>query len=616
MRLYATLPILALMSNYVAPVADMLFAMTRVAGLDSVRALPGHEDATEDLVAQVLDEAGRFGAEVLAPLNRIGDTQGSRLENGIVRTPEGFADAYARFVAGGWNAVPFDPAYGGQGLPWLVATAASEIWNSANMAFALCPLLTQGAVELLSAHGSPALKSGFLPRLVSGEWTGTMNLTEPQAGSDLSRVRTRAERQGDAWRIKGQKIFITWGDHDVAENIVHMVLARTPGAPEGIRGISLFVVPKFVPSPDGKPGARNDLRPLSLEHKLGIHASPTAVMVFGENEGALGYLIGEENRGIEYMFTMMNNARLAVGLQGVAIAERAYQRARAYARERVQGRALGSDDPNSQPIEHHPDVKRMLLFMKSRAEAGRLLALFTAAKLDAAKRHPDSSIKADRQALVDLLIPVVKGWCTDAGIAAADMGVQVHGGMGYIEETGAAQHLRDARIAAIYEGTNGIQALDLVGRKVGREAGRTVFAFADEIATILPQLAAQVGSPDFAVIARRLDAACHALKDASRWVAESWSENAPAVAASATAYLDLLGTVTCGWLLAQAALDAAHMLNAGRVDGDARFSPDFLKAKIVCARFFADQDLVFAPALARIVTDGGETIAEAGSNLV
>ncbi len=604
------------MSDYAAPVADMLFVMTRVAGLDSVRALPGHEEITGDLVAQVLDEAGRFGADVLAPLNRIGDTQGSRLENGVVRTPAGFADAYARFVAGGWNAVPFDPAYGGQGLPWLVATAVSEIWNSANMAFALCPLLTQGAVELLSAHGSPELKSTFLPRLISGEWTGTMNLTEPQAGSDLSRVRTRAERKGDGWRIRGQKIFITWGDHDVAENVVHMVLARTPGAPEGIKGISLFVVPKLVPGPDGKPGDRNDLRPLSLEHKLGIHASPTAVMVFGENEGALGHLIGEENRGIEYMFTMMNNARLAVGLQGVAIAERSYQRARAYARERVQGRALGSDDPAAQPIERHPDVKRMLLFMKSRAEAGRLLALFTAAKLDAAKRHPDDSVRASQQALVDLLIPVVKGWCTDAGIAAADTGVQVHGGMGYIEETGAAQHLRDARIAAIYEGTNGIQALDLIGRKVGREAGRTVLAFAGEIAALGPKLAARAGSPDFAVIAQRLDAARHALEEASRWAAETWTRNAPAAAASASAYLDLLGTVTCGWLLATAALDAARMLEAGVASDEARFSPDFLKAKIMCARFFADQDLVFATALARIVIDGGETIARAESALV
>ncbi|MBM3565673.1 MAG: acyl-CoA dehydrogenase, partial [Alphaproteobacteria bacterium] len=478
------------MTEYTAPVADMLFAMTRVMDFESVRGLPGHGETTEDLVSQILVEAGNFGSGVLAPLNRVGDTQGSRLENGIVRTPNGFADAYAQFVAGGWNAVPFDPDYGGQGLPWVVATAASEIWTSANMAFALCPLLTQGAVELLSAHGSSDLKAKFLPRMVSGEWTGTMNLTEPQAGSDLSRVRSKAERKGDTWRISGQKIFITWGDHDVAENVVHMVLARTPGAPEGIKGISLFVVPKFVPDPDGKPGARNDLRPLSLEHKLGIHASPTAVMAFGENEGALGFLVGEENRGIEYMFTMMNNARLGVGLQGVAIAERAYQRARAYARERIQSRAVDASGRDAVPIERHPDVKRMLLFMKSRAEAGRLLTLYAAAQLDMAKRHPDGATRANKQALVDLLIPVVKGWCTDSGIAAADTGVQVHGGMGYIEETGAAQHLRDARIAAIYEGTNGIQALDLVGRKVGREKAQTVLVFTATISKLVPVLKA------------------------------------------------------------------------------------------------------------------------------
>ncbi|MEK7820885.1 MAG: acyl-CoA dehydrogenase [Pseudomonadota bacterium] len=603
------------MSDYAAPVTDMLFAMTRVAGLDAVRALPGCEEATEELVAQILDEAGRFGADILAPLNRVGDVQGSRLENGAVRTPDGFPDAYARFVAGGWNAVPFDPDYGGQGLPWLVATAVSEIWNSANMAFALCPLLTQGAVELLSAHGSPELKATFLPRMVSGEWTGTMNLTEPQAGSDLSRVRTKAERKANHWRIGGQKIFITWGDHDVAENVIHMVLARTPGAPEGIKGISLFVVPKFVPGPDGKPGARNDLRPLSLEHKLGIHASPTAVMAFGENDGAIGYLIGEEHRGIEYMFTMMNNARLTVGLQGVAIAERAYQRARAYARDRVQGRAIGSDDPAAVPIERHPDVKRMLLFMKSRAEAGRLLALFAAAKLDMAKRHADAATRADQQALVDLLIPVVKGWCTDAGIAAADTGVQTHGGMGYIEETGAAQHLRDARIAAIYEGTNGIQALDLIGRKVGREAGRTVLAFAADMAKLTPKLAARHGEPDFAVIAARLDEALAALVEASRWAADAWTRDAPAAAASAMPYLRLLGTVTGGWLLAQAALEAAQCLD-DNAKGDGRYPPDFLRSKIVCARFFADQDIVFARALSRVVMDGGGAIAGTETSLV
>jgi alkylation response protein AidB-like acyl-CoA dehydrogenase len=599
------------MSDYAAPAADMLFAMTEVAGLAQVRSLPGCGEASEDLVAQVLDEAGRFGADVLAPLNRIGDTQGSRLENGVVRTPQGFADAYARFVDGGWNAVPSPAEFGGQDLPWLVATAVSEIWNAANMAFALCPLLTQSAIEVLNAHGSPELKKTFLPRLVSGQWTGTMVLTEPQAGSDLARIRTRAVRESEAWRITGQKIFITWGDHDVAENIVHMVLARTPGAPEGIKGLSLFLVPKFIPGPDGKPGARNDLRALSLEHKLGIHASPTAVMAFGENGGALGYLIGEEHRGIENMFLMMNNARLAIGLQGVACAERAYQRARSYARERVQSRAAGSADHASQPIERHPDVRRMLLFMKSRAEVGRLLALFAAAQIDLARRHPDPAARARHHALVEVMTPVVKGWCTDAGIAAADVGVQVHGGMGYIEETGAAQHLRDARITAIYEGTNGIQALDLVGRKVGRDQARTALSLIGELSLLRPELAAR---PDFAPIAVHFEAAVAALESATRWVAATWPENPAHVAAGAAAYLRLFGTVVGGWLAIRAAFAAQARIETPRPDrgGESRFTAEFLQSKIVCAKFFSEQDLVLVPALARIVIEGGPTVAEAG----
>ena len=597
------------MTDYTAPVADMLFAMTEVAGLGAVRALPGCGETSEDLVRQILDEAGRFAADVLAPLNRIGDVQGARLENGIVRTPAGFAEAYARFAAGGWNAVPSAPEFGGQNLPWLVATAVSEIWNSANMAFALCPLLTQSAVEVLTTHGSPELKSLFLPRLVSGEWTGTMNLTESQAGSDLARIRTRATRDGKIWRIAGQKIFITWGDHDVAENIVHMVLARTPGAPEGIKGLSLFAVPKFVPGPDGRPGARNDLRALSLEHKLGIHASPTAVMAFGENGGAEGYLVGEEHRGIEHMFVMMNNARLAIGLQGVASAERAYQRARAYARGRLQGRAIGSADLAAQPIERHPDVKRMLLFMKSRAEVGRLLAFFAAAHIDLARRHPDPATRVHHQTLVELLTPVVKGWCTDAGIAAADAGIQVHGGMGYIEETGAAQHLRDARITALYEGTNGIQALDLAGRKVGRDAARSALALIGELAGIRPALARRAATqPDFGPLAVHFEAALAALESATRWIAESWPHDPARVAAGATAYLHLFGTVVGGWLMIRAALAAQALLEKG---ADARFPPSLLGSKILCAKFFTEQDIVLAPALARIVMHGGTTIAEA-----
>jgi alkylation response protein AidB-like acyl-CoA dehydrogenase len=600
-------------SEYAAPAADMLFAMTEVVGLDSVRALPGCEDANEELVRQILDEAGRFGADVLAPLNRIGDIQGARLENGIVRTPEGFADAYARFVAGGWNAVPSAAEFGGQNLPWLVAAAVSEIWNSANMAFALCPILTQSAVEVLTAHGTPELKALFLPRLVSGEWTGTMVLTEAQAGSDLARIRTRAVPDGRAWRVAGQKIFITWGDHDVAENIVHMVLARTPGAPEGIKGLSLFAVPKFVPDPDGRPGERNDLRALSLERKLGIHASPTAVMAFGENGGARGFLVGEENRGIEHMFVMMNNARLAIGLQGVACAERAYQRARAYARERVQSRAVGSADHAARPIERHPDVKRMLLFMKSRAEVGRLLVFFAAAHIDRAKRHPDPATRAHHLAVVELLTPVVKGWCTDAGIAAADAGIQVHGGMGYIEETGAAQHLRDARITAIYEGTNGIQALDLVGRKVGRDQARAALALIGEMGELRTRLAARAADPDFGAIAAHFEAAIAALDGATRWVAATWPREPEHVAAGASAYLRLFGIVAGGWLATRAALAAQGRLESG---GDRRYADDFLRGKIVCAQFFSEQDMVLAPSLARTVIEGGRTIALANESAI
>ena len=596
------------MSAYAAPVADMMFAMTEVAGLDAVRALPGRGETSDELVQHILDEAGRFGSDVLAPLNRAGDTQGSRLENGAVRTPDGFADAYARFVAGGWNAVPFAPEFGGQDLPWLVATAVNEIWNSANMAFALCPLLTQSAVEVLSTHGSPELNSLFLPRLVSGEWTGTMNLTESQAGSDLARIRTRATRNGNAWRISGQKIFITWGDHDVAENIVHMVLARAAGAPEGIKGLSLFLVPKFIPSPDGRPGTRNDLRALSLEHKLGIHASPTAVMAFGENGGAEGYLVGEENRGIEHMFIMMNNARLAIGVQGVASAERAYQRARTFARGRVQSRAIGGDDPSPQPIERHPDVKRMLMFMKSRAEVGRLLTLFAAAQIDTARRHPDPATQEHHQALVGLLTPVVKGWCTDAGITAADTGVQVHGGMGYIEETGAAQHLRDARITAIYEGTNGIQALDLVGRKIGRDNAHAALILIGTMAGLREALASRAGQPDFDQMAIHFSAAITALENATRWIASTWKRDAALVAAGATVYLRLFGTVAGGWLMIRAALAAQAMLDKGDTS---RYAQNFLRSKIVCAKFFAEQDLVMGPVLAQTISQSGATIAEA-----
>ncbi|MBL8673291.1 MAG: acyl-CoA dehydrogenase, partial [Rhodospirillales bacterium] len=423
--------------TYAAPLADIRFSLRELADLPGVAALPGYENATEDMVDAVLEEAGKLSANVLAPLNRVGDKQGAKLENGVVRTPEGFAAAYRQFVDGGWNALPFDPEYGGQGMPWLLATAVQEMWQSANMGFGLVLLLNQGAIDAIHHHGSAEQKAVYLPKMISGEWTGTMNLTEPQAGSDLGQLRSKAVREGGHYRVSGQKIFITYGEHDMAENIVHLVLARTPDAPAGVRGISLFIVPKFLPKADGTPGERNDLRCISLEHKLGIHASPTAVMSFGENGGAVGYLVGEEGRGLSYMFTMMNNARLAVGVQGLSVAERAYQQAVAYARSRVQSKDDTRSDPKSVSIIHHADIRRMLMTMRSQIEAMRALAYHTAAGIDGALRHPDAATRRKAQDRVDLLIPVVKAWSTDLGNEIASLGVQIHGGMGFIEETGA-----------------------------------------------------------------------------------------------------------------------------------------------------------------------------------
>ena len=450
------------MSDYAAPLADIRFALNEVAGLQNILGLSQYEDITSDLVDAVLDEADKFAGGVLAPLHKIGDQQGARLENGVVRMPDGFPEAYKAYVDGGWNGPPFDPAYGGQGLPWVVTTALNEIWGSANLGFSLGPLLTQGAVELLSAHASEEQKEKYLEAMITGRWTGTMNLTEPQAGSDVGALRTKAVKNGDHYLISGQKIFISYGDHEMAENIIHLVLARTEGAPDGIKGISLFIVPKILVNDDGSLGHRNDVRPMSLEHKLGIHASPTAVMGYGENEGAVGYLIGEECRGIQYMFTMMNNARLGVGLQGLSVAERAYQQAVTFAKDRVQMRDAVAGSKSSVAIAHHPDVRRMLLRMRAQTEAMRCLAYVAAAGLDVANHHPDPEVKASAQERVDLLIPIVKAWSTDLGNEVASTNVQVHGGMGFIEETGAAQLYRDVRIAAIYEGTNGIQSIDLV----------------------------------------------------------------------------------------------------------------------------------------------------------
>ncbi|HKO07260.1 MAG TPA: acyl-CoA dehydrogenase [Alphaproteobacteria bacterium] len=585
---------------YSPPLKEMRFALD-LAGLAEVAGLPGTGELTPDLVDAVLDEAGKLAAEVLAPLNQPGDKEGSRLENGIVYTPKGFKEAYRRFVEGGWNSVPFAPEHGGQGLPTLIHIALSEMWNAANMSFALCPLLNFGAVEAINAHGSPDQKATYLPKMISGEWCGTMNLTEPQAGSDLSLIKTRAVRDGQHYRITGQKIFITYGDHDLTDNIIHLVLARTPEAPAGTRGISLFVVPKMLVKPDGSLGARNDLRCVSLEHKLGIKASPTAVMAFGDERGAVGYLVGEENRGLAYMFTMMNNARLGVGLEGVAIAERAYQQARDYAKSRVQSRDIASSDEKPVTIIHHPDVRRMLLSMRAQGEAMRALVYYAAALLDLAKRHPDAAARQAHERLVDLLIPVCKAWSTDLGVEIASVGIQVHGGMGYIEETGAAQHYRDARITPIYEGTNGIQANDLMGRKLGRDRGETARRFIATMRELDGALGAAKGET-FLSLRLPLRQGLAALAGATDWMVEAMARDVRHAAAGAVEYLRLFGTVTGGWLMARGALEAAARLAGG--EGDAAF----LEAKLVSARFYAASVLARAPAFLSPITRAGESV--------
>ena len=584
------------MTAYAAPISDMRFVLRHLVGLDRIAALPGKGETTPELVEAVLEEAGKLAAGVISPLNAVGDREGARLENGVVRTAPGFREAYARYRDGGWNALPFEAEWGGQDLPWAVAMAVAEMWQSASMAFGLCPVLNQGAVEALQAHGSDEQKRTYLPKLVSGVWTGTMNLTEPQAGSDVGAVRTKAERQADGtYRITGQKIFITYGDHDMAENIVHLVLARTPDAPAGIKGISLFLVPKLLPDADGNPGERNDLRCVSLEHKLGIHASPTCVMAYGDGGGATGFLIGQENRGIEYMFTMMNNARLTVGLQGVAIAERATQAAEAYAATRVQGKPIGSDA--LAPIAAHPDVRRMLLSMRCLTEAARALTYSAGAALDLARGHPDPIERAKAQARVDLLTPVVKGWSTDVGCEVASTGIQVHGGMGYIEETGAAQFLRDARITPIYEGTNGIQANDLVFRKVARDGGVAARQLFEEMARTQAELAAY---PAAAAIRDRLVESLAALMAATDWVVETAPGTPAAVAASAVHYLRMFGLVAGGWLMARAALAAVAD------DSD----PTLAATKLAHARFFADQFLPQAAALLLPITEGWRSVVD------
>jgi 3-(methylthio)propanoyl-CoA dehydrogenase len=565
--------------SYQAPLKDMRFVLNELAGLGEVAKLPGYEDATPDTVDAILEQASKFASEVLDPINHIGDQEGSTWSNGEVKTPKGFKAAYQQYVEGGWGALPFDAAVGGQGLPKLVATAVEEMLTSSNMSFSLCPLLTQGAIHALELCGSDVLKDTYLAKMIEGSWTGTMNLTEPQAGSDLALVRTRAVPQGDHYKISGQKIFITYGEHDLSENIVHLVLARTPQAPEGVKGISLFLVPKFIPNKDGTPGNRNSARCASIEHKLGIHASPTAVMVF---EDAVGYLVGEENKGLSYMFIMMNAARFSVGLEGVSISERAFQRALAYAKERLQGRDL-VEGAKTVPIIKHPDVRRMLMLMKSQTEAMRALAYTTAAAMDFAAKTKSKT----HQAFVDLMIPVVKGWCTETGIDVASLGVQVHGGMGFVEETGAAQYLRDARITTIYEGTTGIQAMDLVGRKIAREGGATATAWLAELKKLDAKLAAH---PE---IRQALADGVKAVEECVDFIVGA--KDPRIQFAGAVPFLKLMGIVAGGWQMARAAL-AADTMHGG--------DQEFLKAKKATARFYADHVLVQAPGLRNTVVNG------------
>ena len=587
------------MSTYTAPMKDMQFVLHELAGLDAIARLPGYGDVSTELVDAVLEGAATFSGEVWGPLNKVGDQQGlKRHDDGRVTTPKGFVEAYAKFVESGWNGLRFDPAFGGQGLPKLVDTAVMEMWNASNMAFSMAPLLTQGAIEAVFLRGSDAQKQRYLHKMVSGEWTGTMNLTEPQAGSDLGLIRSKATPEGDHYRIQGQKIFISFGEHDLTDNIVPLVLARTPTAPEGVKGISLFLVPKFLVNDDGSLGERNDVRCVSIEHKMGIHASPTAVLAFGDGPGAIGYLIGEENRGLEYMFIMMNEARFGVGVQGLGVAERAYQQALANAKDRVQGKDATAPKGPSVPIIRHPDVRRMLMSMKSRVESMRALAYVVAAMFDQAHRASDEAARNAAHAGVDLLIPILKGWCTETGVEVASTGIQIHGGMGFIEETGAAQHLRDARITTIYEGTTGIQANDLIGRKVLRDGGRSMQALLSQIDAVCEQLEAG-DDAQLHAIGARLREGSKSLADSVRWILATGMQDLNAVLAGAVPFLHLCGVVCGGWQMGRAALAAQRKLAAG--DGDAAF----YRAKVATARFFADQDLSRARGLAEATMHAG-----------
>ncbi|PKO42639.1 MAG: acyl-CoA dehydrogenase [Betaproteobacteria bacterium HGW-Betaproteobacteria-3] len=587
--------------SYAAPLKDMLFNIRHLADIDRIAQIPGFEDAGFDTAQAVLEECARLNEGVIAPLNWDGDQNPSSFKDGVVTTTPGFKEAFAQYAEGGWQGLQHPVDFGGQGLPKTIGAACGEMLNSANMSFALCPLLTDGAIEALLTAGSDALKANYLENLVSGKWTGTMNLTEPQAGSDLAMVRTRAEPQPDGtYKVFGTKIFITYGEHDMAENIVHLVLARVTGAPEGVKGISLFVVPKFMVNPDGSLGARNDVHCVSIEHKLGIKASPTAVLQYGDHGGAVGYLVGQENRGLEYMFIMMNAARYAVGVQGIAIAERAYQKAVAYAKDRVQSRPVDGSLSASAPIIHHPDVRRMLMTMRASTEGCRAMASVAAAAYDAAHHHPDAEVRKQNQAFYEFMVPLVKGYSTEMSLEVTSLGVQVHGGMGFIEETGAAQYYRDAKILTIYEGTTAIQANDLVGRKTARDGGQTARAIAAQVEATEEALRAR-SSADARAVAQRLQAARKAYLDVVEFVAANSRSNPNAAFAGSVPYLMLAGNLVAGWQLGRALMVAEDQLAAGE-------DVAFMKAKITTARFYADHLLSRTPGLRDAIVEGADSV--------
>lgn len=589
------------MAEYIAPLRDFKFILEELADLEGVAALPGLEEATPDLVDAVLAEAGKFATNVLSPLNKVGDTVGARFINGEVKTADGWKDAYRAFSEGGWSSLAFDPAYGGQGLPTLVSAAVQEMQNSANLAFALCPMLTQAAVEAITHHGSDAQRETYLEKMISGEWTGTMNLTEPQAGSDLAAIKTTAEPQGNHYLVKGQKIFITYGDHDLTSNTIHMVLARIPGAPDGVKGISLFIVPKFLVDEEGNPGQRNDVKCVSIEHKLGIHGSPTAVLAYGDDGGATGYLVGEENRGLEYMFTMMNLARHAVGVEGYALGERAYQQALEYARERVQGR--DSQVPTERvAIVRHPDVRRMLMDMKVQVEAMRAVGCIAAGAMDKSMRSTDQSLLKDACNLVDILTPIVKGWSTEVGTELTSIGLQVHGGMGFIEETGAAQYYRDARITPIYEGTTGIQANDIAGRKLLRDGGVLASWMIAKMRTDMGALTS-VDSEEAGSLHEAMETALNALEDSVTELLAQGESNASQAMAVSVPYLMQFGYVVGGWAMTLAYAAAERHI------ADSSDDP-FYRDKQLSAVHYIQQILPRASACHARIQSGGQLIVD------